>query len=58
MRAKKLLKKIKALSDEVVAEVAAKDDMTRKVFESFKTFRDQATSWHAVSEQAFLNARG
>lgn len=52
-----VLKKLKVLSDEVVAEVAAKDDTTRKVYESFKTFRDQAANWHAVSEQAFMKAR-
>ena len=53
-----VLQKIKALSDEVVAEVAAKDQMTRKVYESFKKFRDQARDWHAISEQAFMKARG
>ena len=53
-----VLQKIKALSDEVVAEVAAKDQMTRKVYESFKKFRDQVKDWHAISEQAFMKARG
>lgn len=52
-----VLKKIKTLSDEVVEEVAAKDQMTRKVYESFKKFRDQAKAWHAVSEQAYMKAR-
>jgi TRAP-type mannitol/chloroaromatic compound transport system substrate-binding protein len=52
-----VLKKIKSLSDEVVAEVAAKDKMSRKVYESFKKFRDQAADWHAVSEQAYMKAR-
>lgn len=52
-----VLKKIKTLSDEVVAEVAAKDKMTGKVYESFKKFRDQAVDWHAVSEQAYMKAR-
>ena len=52
-----VLMKIKSLSDEVVAEVAKKDEMTSKVYESFKTFRDQATKWHAVSEQAYMKAR-
>lgn len=52
-----VLAKLKSLSDEVVAEEANKDDDSKKVFESFKTFRDQATRWHQVSEQAYLNAR-
>lgn len=52
-----VLKAIKDLSDEVVAEEAAKDPMSKKVFDSFVQFRDQAKKWHAVSEQAYLNAR-
>jgi TRAP-type mannitol/chloroaromatic compound transport system substrate-binding protein len=52
-----VLKKLKALSDEVVGEVAKKDPMSGKVYESFKKFRDQAIAWHDVSERAYLNAR-
>ncbi|WP_432471400.1 TRAP transporter substrate-binding protein [Amphritea sp. HPY] len=52
-----VLKAIKDLSDQVVAEEAAKDPMSKKVFDSFVQFRDQAKKWHAVSEQAYLNAR-
>ena len=53
-----VLKRLKALSDEVVAEVGAKDKVSKKVYESFKNFRDQATKWHNVSERAYLDARG
>jgi len=53
-----VLNKIKALSDEVVAEVGAKDALTKKVFESFKSFRDQTIAWHDISERAYLDARG
>ena len=42
---------------EVVAEVAERDPMSRKVYESFRKFRDQAIAWHNVSERAYLNAR-
>ncbi len=52
-----VLKKLKAISDEVVAEVAAKDPLTQKVFDSFRAFREQAVAWHDVSERAYLNAR-
>ena len=52
-----VLKKLKSVSDEVVAEEAAKDPMAQKVYDSFIKFREQATAWHAVSEQAYLNAR-
>jgi len=52
-----VLKKIKNLSDDVVAEIAAKDKMGKKVYESFKKFRDQARAWHDVSEYAYYKAR-
>ena len=52
-----VLKKLRDLSDEVVREVAAKDAMSKKVFESFNTFRQQVIAWHDISELAYLNAR-
>ncbi|MDH5784875.1 MAG: TRAP transporter substrate-binding protein [Chromatiales bacterium] len=52
-----VLAQLKRVSDEVVAEIAEKDPMSRKVYESFKAFRDQASAWHEVSERAYLNAR-
>jgi len=52
-----VLEKLKALSDEVVAEVAAADPLSQKVYDSYKTYRDQVKAYHAVSEQAYINAR-
>jgi len=52
-----VMAKLKALSDEVVAEAAASDPMSQKVYDSFRSFRDQAKAWHDISERAYLNAR-
>lgn len=52
-----VLARLRQLSDEVVAEIADKDDLSRKVYESFQAFRDQVTHWHDISERAYLNAR-
>nr|CRH08174.1 Putative periplasmic mannitol-binding protein; putative Trap-T transport system, dctP subunit [Candidatus Magnetococcus massalia] len=52
-----VISRLKKLSDEVVAEIAEKDPISKEVYASFKAFRDQASSWHGVSEQAYLNAR-
>ncbi|MCV6590716.1 MAG: TRAP transporter substrate-binding protein [Marinobacterium sp.] len=52
-----VLQKLRVLSDAVVREEAEKDPMTKKVYDSFVAFRDQAIQWHGVSEQAYLNAR-
>lgn len=48
---------LKTTSDEVVSEVAKTDPLTQKVFESFIAFRDGVSNWHALSEQAYINAR-
>ncbi len=52
-----VLVQLKKVSDEVVAEIAKKDPLSKKVYESFRRFRDQVTQWHDVSERAYLNAR-
>ncbi|WP_300432312.1 TRAP transporter substrate-binding protein [Thalassolituus sp.] len=52
-----VLNTLKTLSDDVVAEVAAGDPLSGKVYESYKTYRDQVKAYHAVSEQAYINAR-
>jgi len=52
-----VLDRLRALSDEVVAEVADKDPGARKVFDSFQTFRAQVVEWQDISERAYLNAR-
>ncbi len=52
-----VLKKLMTISDEVVAEIANKDPMSKKVYESFKKFRDDSAAYADVSERAYLNAR-
>ena len=52
-----VLQHLKSLSDEVVAEVAAKDDQSRRVYEAFQAFRKQVMAWDNISERAYLNAR-
>jgi TRAP-type mannitol/chloroaromatic compound transport system substrate-binding protein len=52
-----VLKKLKVLADEVVNELATKDAMSKKIFDSVMGFRSQVTQWGAISEQAFLKAR-
>ena len=52
-----VLKKLRQLSEEVVADIGKKDKMAKKVADSVMTFRDQAMAWHDISERAYLNAR-
>jgi len=53
----KVLSKLRELSDQVVAEVAELDPLSKKVYESYKKFRDQVIAYHNISERAYLNAR-
>ena len=52
-----VLERLRELSDEVVAEIAEKDPLSRKVHESFRRFRDKVRAWHDISERAYLDAR-
>ena len=52
-----VLHKLKTLSDEVVAEVASKDKLSQKVYESFTAYRDQVAQWTEISELSYLQSR-
>lgn len=52
-----VLNKLLALSEEVVAEIAGKDPLAAKVFQSYRSFQRQVTAWHDISERAYLNVR-
>jgi len=52
-----VLKKLHGISDEVVAELATKDPMSKKIHASVMQFREQVMPWSTLSEQAFLRAR-
>ena len=53
-----VLEKLRVFSAEVVAEIAGKDAVTRKVYDAFEAFRKQVVPWTDISERAYLNARG
>ncbi len=52
-----VLNAIGEASGQVVAEAAAGDAMTRKVYDSFLAFRKKAIAWSRLSDQAYWNAR-
>ncbi|MBE0435557.1 MAG: TRAP transporter substrate-binding protein [Methylomicrobium sp.] len=52
-----VLKKLKQISDELIAEMAAKDPAIKKVYDSVVGFRSQVSRWTEISELAFLKAR-
>ncbi|MBB4286710.1 TRAP transporter substrate-binding protein [Roseospira goensis] len=52
-----VLTAIGTAAGEVVAEVAAGDAMTQKVYDSFVDFRSKAIGWARIADQAYWNAR-
>jgi TRAP-type mannitol/chloroaromatic compound transport system substrate-binding protein len=52
-----LLNQIGAVAGEVVAEIGNSDPLTKKVYDSFLSFRELAIAWTKISEQTYLVAR-
>jgi len=52
-----VLKKLHELSNEVVLELAGKEPIAKKIYQSFSQFRKQVIGWEKVSEQGYLRAR-
>ncbi|AWZ00797.1 monocarboxylate 2-oxoacid-binding periplasmic protein [Rhodobiaceae bacterium] len=49
---------IKEQSDIVLEEAVGTDDITKRVYESFKASLDASREWTRIAEQAFTEARG
>lgn len=52
-----VLEKLKALSDEVVLELAGKNPAAKRIYESYAKFRKQVIAWDDISEREYLNIR-
>ena len=53
-----VLDTLRTLSEQVVAEIAAQDALSAKVYASYQNFRQQVVAWHDISERTYLNVRG
>ena len=51
------LKKASEISDEVIASLIKRDKASRKVYNSFNTFRKNSIHWNKVGELGFASAR-
>jgi TRAP-type mannitol/chloroaromatic compound transport system substrate-binding protein len=52
-----LLKTFLAISKDVVAEIGAGDDLSKKIYASYQHFRASIMDWSDISERAYLNSR-
>ncbi len=53
-----LLKSFLKLSADVVAEIGAGDELSKKIYASYQQFRASIMDWSDISERAYLNSRG
>lgn len=52
-----VLTKLQTLSEQVVIEMANKNALSKKIYQSVQQFKTQVSQWSSVSELAFLKAR-
>jgi TRAP-type mannitol/chloroaromatic compound transport system substrate-binding protein len=52
-----LLRGFGAAAKDVVAEIAAKDPFTKKVYDNYMTALRKAIGWSSLGEQGYMNAR-
>ena len=52
-----LLKAFLRLSKEVVGEIGAGDELSRKIYRSYEQFRTSIMDWSDIADRAFLNSR-
>ena len=52
-----VLRRFSELALEVLREAAGEDDLNRRILDSYQTFLADVRGYHAISEQAYLDAR-
>jgi len=52
-----VLVKLKALSHDVVDDLASKNKAARKIYDSYNKFYKQVSAWHEISEKIYFNIR-
>ena len=52
-----LIEEFKIISNQILEENAANDPTINKVYQSYKNFHEEVSAYHAISEDAFIEAR-
>ena len=52
-----VIAEFKIIATEILEENASEDEMVKKVYQSYKQFKEEVTEYHKVSEDAFIKAR-
>ena len=52
-----VLVELRRITDEVMEDFIADDEMARRVYKSYKEFKDQVINYHRISEKAYIDTR-
>src|SRR5690606_27065619 len=52
-----VLKTLRRISTDVMAEVGSRDELSRRIHASYTAFQDRVRAYHAISEEAYYRAR-
>ena len=52
-----VIQKFRALAQQVVEEASKEDELSQRIYSSYMEFLNDVKGYHAISEQAYLNAR-
>ncbi len=52
-----VMQRLRELSEEVVREIAGKDALSGKVYDSYRNFQRAVVDWTDISERAYMNVR-
>jgi TRAP-type mannitol/chloroaromatic compound transport system substrate-binding protein len=52
-----VMNQLRNLTDEVIADLVARDPVAARIYESFSSFRKTVAAWTEISEQAMLDSR-
>ena len=52
-----VIAEFKIIANDILEENAASDEMVKKVYESYLSFKNEVSEYHKVSEDAFVEAR-
>ncbi len=52
-----VLIELREISEQVVSELAESDEVTRRIYESYRSFQKGVENYHHISEEAYIEAR-
>ena len=52
-----VIEEFRTISDQILEELAQEDESIAKVYNSYKSFKQDVSEYHKISEDAFIEAR-